>query len=107
MSGQTSNIQQVISKTQLVERLYQTQKHQPDADQQKFATTIQQKILDKNEKTQETTKPENAKIKDREDKLSLSHRNKKRKKENDPNKDQSPKENIFETDVGQIIDIKV
>ena len=75
MSGQASNIQQVVSKTQAVERLYRAQKQQPDTDQQKFAATIQQKLQDENEKTQETTDTEKGKIlKDKQDKLTLSYR---------------------------------
>ena len=107
MSAGASDIQQIVSKTQAVERLYQTQKQQPDTDQQKFAATIQQKMLDKNEKAQETAKSENEKIlKDRKDKLTLNSKKKRKKQHNKKNTDKKS-ETQFNTEVGQIIDIKV
>ena len=108
MSAQASDIQQVVSKTQAVERLYQTQKQQPDNDQQKFAANVQQQADEKNLKTQDTTKTENRKIDEKHDKLTLSSkkRNKKKKKGKNGKKDDEA-ENKFDENVGQILDIKV
>lgn len=109
MSSQTADIQHLVSKTVAVERMYQTQKQQPDTDQQKFAAAIQQKSQEKTQQAQETTEAEQGRIlKDRQDKLTLSSKqnkdDKKKKKENDS---QESQDDAFETDVGHIVDIKV
>ncbi len=109
MTVLTSDIQQVFSKTQAVERLYHTHKQQPDADQQKFAATIQQKFLDKNEKTQEMTEAENRKIENESQEKSVldqRKKNKKKKKNTAHNKNEET-EMLLKSNVGQIIDIKV
>ena len=108
MTAPTSDIQHVLSKTQAVEQLYQAQKHQPDADQQQFANTVQEKMSDKAHQTQESSETEEGKVrKDRQDKLSLSFkkRDKKKKKKNEKHSDEN--DNSFSEDVGQIVDIKV
>ncbi len=110
MAPTTSDIQHVLSKTQAVEQMYQTQKQQPDTDQQKFAATVQQKIYDKAHQTQESAETDQAKIrKDREDKLTLSSRGRrgKKKKHNAARKEEDDENTAFDDDVGQIVDIKI
>jgi len=108
MTAPTSDIQHVLSKTQAVEQMYQTQKQQPDADQQKFANTVQQKMSDKAHQTQESSESEEGKIrKDRQDKLSLSSKKRHRKKKKKQSDDSDNNDDSFSEDVGQIVDIKV
>jgi hypothetical protein len=106
----TSDIQQVLAKTQAVERLYQAHKQQPDTDQQKFAATIQQKTLEKAQQPQATSDAEQKKItKDRQDKLTLTNQKKKEQKAKRPkeNTDHNEDEQSFQDDLGQIVDLKI
>ncbi len=108
MTAPASDIQHVLSKTQAVEQMYQTQKQQPDADQQKFANTVQQKMSDKAHQTQESSESEQGKIlKDQQDKLSLSFKKRDQKKKKKNSEDTDENDDSFSEDVGQIVDIKV
>ena len=109
MSAQASDIQQVLSKTQAVERMYQAQKQQPDNEQQQFAATIQQKMQEKARQAQETSETDKSKIqKDKQDKLSLSYKKKKKKKTQQQAEEKLEDDKTLNDDpVGQIVDIKI
>ena len=64
MSVRSIDIQQVIAKTDDVQRMLQTQQQQPQHEQQQFATKLLHEQEVKQKQTQPSPKPEEAKIRE-------------------------------------------
>ena len=109
MDAHSINIQLAQAKAQVVERLNQAQKHQPDTNQQNFAATVRQEIQEENQKANASSEAEEGKILlDNKDTLSLSQKKKKKKKHSDKKKpDQEESSEAKGDEKGQIIDISI
>ena len=113
----SAGIQNTLSKTQIVERMLDAQRQQPDVDQKKFAAQLQENAEANRKKTVRTSKSQESQIdKDKKkqqdkDELLLSeehqHKDEPQDSEDEEQNNEPLSSQVPESDKGKAIDIKV
>jgi len=103
MSGDISNIQHMVSRTQAAEQVQHANKENIAVDQKQLENEHVKKVIDEKEKIQDTQKSEeDVKIKDGQGKNAGSEKERQHQKKKDQEKDLEENDND-----GHIVDIKV